>query len=97
MFTTSFSIQLGVRWRSGRASDSASRGLGFDAHRRHRIVSLSKTKLPTVLVKPRKCWLRPDMTEKMLTGTLSLNTNKSIQFLKRIKTYTELLNIPSSH
>ena len=28
------------------------------------------------LVKPRKRWLRPDMTEKLLTGTLSLNTNK---------------------
>ena len=25
---------------------------------------------------PRKRWLRPDMTEKLLTGTLSLNTNK---------------------
>ena len=25
---------------------------------------------------PRKQWLRPDMTEKLLTGTLSLNTNK---------------------
>ena len=23
-----------------------------------------------------KSWFRPDMTEKMLTGTLSLNTNK---------------------
>ena len=28
-------------------------------------------------VKPRKCWL-PDMTEKMLTGMLSLNTIKQI-------------------
>ena len=25
---------------------------------------------------PRKRWLRPDMTEKLLTGRLSLNTNK---------------------
>ena len=41
------------------------------------VVSLSKAHLlPTVLVKPRKRWLRPDMTEKLLTGTLSLNTNK---------------------
>ena len=30
--------------------------------------------LPTVLVKPRKRWLRSDMTEKLLTGSLSLNT-----------------------
>ena len=30
---------------------------------------------------PRKRWLRPDMTEKLLTGTLSLNTNKSFSLL----------------
>ena len=67
----------GARWRSGRASDSESRGPGFEPHKRHRVVSLSKAHLlPTVLVKPRKRWLRPDMTEKLLTGTLSLNTNK---------------------
>ena len=30
-----------------------------------------------VLVIPRKRWLRPDMAEKLLTGTLSINTNKS--------------------
>ena len=29
-----------------------------------------------VLVIPRKRWLRPDMTEKLLTGTLSININK---------------------
>ena len=29
--------------RSGRASDSESKGSGFDPHRRHRVVSLSKT------------------------------------------------------
>ena len=28
------------------------------------------------LVIPSKRWLRPDMTEKLLTGTLSINTNK---------------------
>ena len=57
--------------------DSESRGPGFEPHKRHRVVSLSKAHLlPTVLVKPRKRWLRPDMTEKLLTGTLSLNTNK---------------------
>ena len=32
----------GARWRSGRASASESRGPGFDPHRRHRVVSLSK-------------------------------------------------------
>ena len=49
---------------------------GFDPHRRHRVVSFSKThKLPTVLGKPRESWLRSDMTEKLLTETLSLNIN----------------------
>ena len=33
-----------ARWRSGRASESESRGPVFDAHRmRHRVVSLSRT------------------------------------------------------
>ena len=41
------------------------------------LVSFSKThQLPTVLVKPRKRWLCPDVTEKLLTGKLILNTNK---------------------
>ena len=63
-------------WRSGRASDFEWRGPGFDPHKRHCVVSLSKMHyLPTVLVKPRKSWLCPDMTEKLFTGTLSLNTN----------------------
>ena len=39
-------------------------------------------KAKKVLVIPWKRWLRPDMTEKLLTGTLSPNTNKfSVAFL----------------
>ena len=34
-----------------------------------------------MLVKPKKHWLCPNMTEKLLTGTLSLNTNKPIKIL----------------
>ena len=33
----------GARWRSSKASDSESRCPGFDPHRRHCVVSLSKT------------------------------------------------------
>ena len=33
----------GARWRSGRASDSESRGPGYNPQRRHHFVSLSKT------------------------------------------------------
>ena len=47
--------------------------ISFDPHRRHRVVSLSKThwSTPYVLVKTRKRWFRPDITEKLLTGKLS--------------------------
>ena len=34
---------------------------------------------------PRKRWLRPDMTEKLLTGTLSLNTNKQKSEMRSFK------------
>ena len=67
----------GARWLSGRVSDSGARGRGFETYRR-RVVSIEQdTLLPESTGKlPRKRWLRPNMTEKLLTGTLSLNTNK---------------------
>ena len=57
--------------------DSRARGRGFDTYLRH-VVSLSKdTFTPRkVLVIPNKQWLRHDMTDILLTGTLSINTNK---------------------
>ena len=60
-----------ARWPSGRASDSGARDRGFDPHSGRRVVSLSKIHLPPkkVMVIPRKQWLRPDMTKKLLTGT----------------------------
>ena len=84
-------ISKGTRWRSGRASDSESRSPEFDPHRRRRVASLSKIHyFPTVLVKPRKRWLHPNMTEKLLTGTLSLNTNKQTKFQasSHLRTYS---------
>ena len=65
-----FVFFLEARWPSGRASDSGARGRGFDSHSDRRIVSLSKIHLPPkkVLVIPRKRWLRPDMTKKLLAG-----------------------------
>ena len=46
------------------------------------VVSMSKATLTPrkVLVIPRKRWLRPDMTEKLFTGTLSLNKTKTKLF-----------------
>ena len=54
-----------------RASYSGARGRGFDPHSGRRVVSLGKIHLPPIkiLVIPRKRWPRPDMTEKLLTGT----------------------------
>ena len=72
-------INGGARWLSGRVSDSGARGRGFETYRR-RVVSLSKTLYsPKVLVNypgSGGSFPLPDMTEKLLTGTLSLNTNK---------------------
>ena len=52
------------------------RGQGFETNLSC-AVALSKTFYsPKVLVIPRKWWLRTDMTEKLLTGMLSFNTNK---------------------
>ena len=69
-------VSWGARWSGGRVSDSGARGRGFDTYL-HRVVSLSKdTFTPRkVLVISRKRWLRLDMSEKLLTGTLSINTN----------------------
>ena len=69
----------GARGLSDRALDSRARGLGFESHHR-RVVSLSKTRYsPKVLLIPRKLWLHPDVTEKLLTETLSHNRNKQNQ------------------
>ena len=63
-------------------SDSRARGWGFETYLRC-VVSLSKTLFsPKVLVVPRKRWLRPNITEKILTGTLSHNTNNKTQRTK---------------
>ena len=45
------------------------------------------TVLPKILIIPRKRWLRPNITKRLLNGTLNLNTNNHISpasFLKDI-------------
>ena len=45
----------GAQWLSGRVLDSRPRGRGFEPHKRHCLVSLSKNINPSlVLVQPRK-------------------------------------------
>ena len=62
-------ISMGAQWLSGRALDSRPKVRWFEPHRRHCIMSLSKTQFNTclLLVQPRKT--RPVITEKLLTGT----------------------------
>ena len=62
---------------SGRVLDSRLRGRGFEPHRRHCIVSLSKNINPSlVLVQPRKT--RPLITDRLLMGRKESNqTNKN--------------------
>ena len=67
---------------SGRVLDSRLRGCGFEPHRRHCVVSLSKNINPSlVLVQPRKT--RPYITERLLMGhkesNQTNNQNKLIE------------------
>ena len=69
--------KVGAQWLSGRVLDSRPKGLGFEPHRRHCVVSLSKNINPSlVLVQPRKT--RPFITERLLMGRKESNqTNKT--------------------
>ena len=64
-------------WPSGRASDSGARGRGFDPHSLCCVLEQDTFTSQKVLVIPRKPWLHPDMTEKLLIGTLNLIKTKT--------------------
>ena len=68
--------QKGAQWLSGRVLDSRPKGRGFEPHRRHCVVSLSKNiNTSLVLVLPRKT--HPFITERLLMGRKESNkTNK---------------------
>ena len=70
----------GAQWLSGRVLDSRPKGRGFEPHRHHCVVSLSKNINPSlVLVQPRKT--RPFITERVLMGRKESNqTNKQKVF-----------------
>ena len=66
---------MGVQWLSGRVLDLRLKGRGFEPHRRHCVVSLSKNINPSlVLVQPRKT--RPFITERLLMGRKESNKTK---------------------
>ena len=66
-----------ARWLSDRVLDSRRKGCGFEPHRLHCAVSLSKNITPSlVLVRPWKT--RPFITERLLMGRKESNqTNKN--------------------
>ena len=57
------------------ASDSGSRGRGFEPHSGQTVLCPSARHIyaPKVLVIPRKRWLHPNMTEKLFTGRVVKN------------------------
>ena len=62
---------------SGRVFDSRPKCRGFEPHRRHRVVSLSKNINPSlVLIQLRKS--RPYITERLLMGRKESNLDKHI-------------------
>ena len=70
-------VAVGAQWLSGRVLASRPKGPGFEPHRRHCIVSLSKNINPSlVLVQPRKT--RPFITERLLTGRKESNQTKQM-------------------
>ena len=82
--TSSTTNVVGAQWLSGRVSDSRPKGCGFEPHRRHCVVSLSKNiNASLVLVQPRKT--RPFITERLLMGCKESNqTNKQTKQLMYI-------------
>ena len=66
---------VGAQWLSCRVLDSRPRGRGFEPHRCHYIVSLSKNINPSlVLVQPRKTG--PFITERLFMGRKESNQTK---------------------
>ena len=75
---------MGAQWLSGGVLDSRPKGCGFEPHRRHCVVSLSKNiNLSLVLVQLNKT--RPFITERLLMGRKESNqTNKQTNNTKLI-------------
>ena len=69
------------------ASDTGSRGRGFEPHSGQTVLCPWARGIysPKVLVIPRKRWLRPNMTEKLFTGTSRINQPTIMKPLSSIK------------
>ena len=79
-------VQQGAQWLSDRVLDSRLRGCKFEHHRRHCVVSLSKTHLSLlnlVQVQPRKT--RPNKPEKLVNWVMKNQILKTKQANQRVK------------
>ena len=71
----------GAQWLSGRVLDSRPKGRGFEPHRRHCVVSLSKNINPSlVLVQLRRTC--PFIAERLLMGRKESNQTKKLQLIQ---------------
>ena len=71
---------MGAQWLSGKVLDSRLRDCGFEPHRRHCVVSLSKNINPSlVLVQPRKTC--PYITERLLMVHKESNQTNNQRYL----------------
>ena len=78
LLTVTIKYRLNVTVFTGRVLDSRPKGGGFEPHRRHCVVSLSKNINPSlVLVQPRKTC--PIITERLLMGRKETNQTKQIK------------------
>ena len=76
----------GAQWLSGRVLDSRPKGRGFEPHRRHCVVSLSKNINPSlVLVQPRET--RPFIAERLLMGCKESDQTKNVYFTRSVELY----------
>ena len=80
---------VGAQWLSGRVLDSRPKCRGFEPHRRHCVVSLSKNINPSLEpVQPRKT--RPFITERLLMGRKESNQTNMHPYA----VYQFLINVP---
>ena len=89
--TPAHSLKTTRSSHSAQLLDSRPKGRGFEPHRRHCVVSLSKNINPSlVLVQPRKT--RPFILERLLMGRKeSSQTNKHSAQYRRHQTYSDAL------
>ena len=73
------------QWLSDIVLDSRPMGRGFEPHRRHSVVSLSKDINPSLdLIQPKK--IRPNITERLLMGRKETNQSINQVFSRRTGT-----------